>query len=1531
MASEATAEQEEGGREGRSGGFSADAEACEAAERGETESGEEACEEAWRARQAITAGRIFRSSRSGAVYQIDRVLGTGSAATVYLCRRIARGGGDAKGETGAEAFCGETDRGRAEGQGLVSAETLGDAQRMRESAAELRSTVCGDGERGCSAPARDGEERATQRRESTNVFAVKVIDLRAIKLCSDFAREIQKIHREVRILQQLHHPCVANLEDVVEEDDVLFLVMEYVKGGELFYRVVEKGCFSEPQACYIMHQLVHACMYMHKKHILHRDLKPENILVHRVLDGDFFVVKVADFGLAKLLTETSLAHTLVGTPQYWAPEVLQCSAGAAGTPPRRQHYGAAADLWSLGVCLYVMLGGSYPFDERIAPIQTVILRGQFHFRHPRFQRVSESAKDLVRRLLTVDTSRRITEQEVLEHPWMLRWMNPVDVRRFLPPGTSLANSPFHVMPPLPSLRAPSATSERSPAAADDGRKGKGEGEAGREDEGPDAGDGKESAGATAVGPFSDSPRRAPATELRVDGTARSELSSLGGSAAGVSEASRPLSASAPARDRGAGSARDRRRASSPSSEDAQGVGVPGSTRSGVHSRQRSTEPRAGGPELDASFLSSAVTSSPRACTDSSPLNAVSSPNSPVPVPALRAPPRSASGSRGAAGSPRFLLPPFELSLLLPLQLHALLLLHLLRLALRPAPALHALLERLLHALWRLQAQVRKCVEFVDCTSASALELLEDVAALYADAQPRAALLDGAAGDACSPREREKRRKQISVEAEPGGGLYNGGSEEEAWTRRDDDGAERRAKSEAMEELFACVGIWVGDMRRQGDACGRRYAAVEMQVRQLIDDLAALKRREETALCSLAASAEATHLSGRSRPAREEQPSTGAGRRAEGRGDAQGVVSSRVAGDSSYGSFSGRARFEATRSHPESGAADLGDGAEPARVEVVSEDGEAREDSATASQDVNEPARTPERGTSRRTRGVEGESEAESSVAAGDGETRQERARQDSPREAWIGWGRSPPRFPEGEGEAVSAWPQRGDTRKDAGVYLHRMDLLRKHLERQLKTLVENSFLDDTDLASAPTASVQIARPRGTEAEARRGERDSGRSGRAAHAAASSPGAGWHFGCPGDASALTDEILDFLFLSSDVATMHAKLVSSQQNELRLAAPAQSLEGPCPTGRRVPDSETWRAAQKARPSAVCVSEEDGAGSRGKAARGTPEFDGEFLGERDAEDGACLERKTDRMLREDGKDESDGEARSTVWGQNLNLSSLASPSFSGNAAQLWQLFASLRDGSADKGSCEAFGGGLFNPLPPVAFAKRDNTRGGEARNPSTRESTEARVTSFSSDSDRATTHSVPDGRDTPNENSAEATVESLSPPQALTPHSVSSSSPPTSFPASLPSAPASPSREPSASASGAAPRLARLPSSAGVSFEEQMFVLKLLTKSLDRLRRVDYLLSCICSFWDSFDVALTRLLQLQQLPKTLLGVRQANFQRRARERLRLYMEAWDKLRAQCRVYVHLAKRREEKLAEFGLQIQSTADQVDAIRALS
>lgn len=251
-----------------------------------------------------------------------------------------------------------------------------------------------------------GEVKLAFEKETCKKYAVKIISKKTFSTGPSGI----VIKEEVKILQALKHPCVICIEDVMESDDALYIILELAEGGELYDRVIEYGKFSEHLAKLYFYQLLSSVKYLHDEGITHRDLKPENVLL--VNDDEETLLKVTDFGLSKFVGENSLMKTLCGTPSYLAPEVLK-TAGTGG-------YTKEIDCWSLGVILYIMLGGYPPFSDEITEYSLFdqICQGRYSFPEIYWNCVSKDAIDMIKQLLTIDPQKRITSSAALEHAWM---------------------------------------------------------------------------------------------------------------------------------------------------------------------------------------------------------------------------------------------------------------------------------------------------------------------------------------------------------------------------------------------------------------------------------------------------------------------------------------------------------------------------------------------------------------------------------------------------------------------------------------------------------------------------------------------------------------------------------------------------------------------------------------------------------------------------------------------------------------------------------------------------------------------------------------------------------------------------------------------------------------------------------------------------------------------------------------------------------------------------------------------------------
>ncbi|XP_057959685.1 phosphoenolpyruvate carboxylase kinase 1-like [Malania oleifera] len=235
---------------------------------------------------------------------------------------------------------------------------------------------------------------------SGDSFAVKSIDKR---LLADDSIDRQCLELEVKIARLVDgNPNVAQIFDVYEDEFYLHMVFELCDAPDLYQRV-SAGVFTEAEALAVLSPLMHAVAHCHRRGVAHRDIKPDNIL----FDGRNRL-KLADFGSAELFREGELMSGIVGTPYYVAPEVLL-----------GRDYSEKVDVWSVGVILYIMLSGLPPFyGDSVPEIFEAVLRANLRFPSRLFHSVSPAAKDLLRRMLCKDVSKRFSAEQVLRHPWM---------------------------------------------------------------------------------------------------------------------------------------------------------------------------------------------------------------------------------------------------------------------------------------------------------------------------------------------------------------------------------------------------------------------------------------------------------------------------------------------------------------------------------------------------------------------------------------------------------------------------------------------------------------------------------------------------------------------------------------------------------------------------------------------------------------------------------------------------------------------------------------------------------------------------------------------------------------------------------------------------------------------------------------------------------------------------------------------------------------------------------------------------------
>ncbi|KAK4756292.1 hypothetical protein SAY87_006419 [Trapa incisa] len=239
-------------------------------------------------------------------------------------------------------------------------------------------------------------------RENTEALACKSISKRKLRTAVD----IEDVRREVAIMSTLpEHPNIVKLKATYEDNENVHIVMELCEGGELFDRIVARGHYSERAAAAVARTIAEVVRMCHSNGVMHRDLKPENFLFANKKENA--ALKAIDFGLSVFFKPGERFSEIVGSPYYMAPEVL------------RRNYGPEVDVWSAGVILYILLCGVPPFwAESEQGVALAILRGVIDFKRDPWPQVSISAKNLVRQMLEVNPQKRLTAQQVLDHPWI---------------------------------------------------------------------------------------------------------------------------------------------------------------------------------------------------------------------------------------------------------------------------------------------------------------------------------------------------------------------------------------------------------------------------------------------------------------------------------------------------------------------------------------------------------------------------------------------------------------------------------------------------------------------------------------------------------------------------------------------------------------------------------------------------------------------------------------------------------------------------------------------------------------------------------------------------------------------------------------------------------------------------------------------------------------------------------------------------------------------------------------------------------
>ena len=245
-----------------------------------------------------------------------------------------------------------------------------------------------------------GEGQFAKVKLARHVLTKEVVAIKVIQKTNQSSSGLKEWNQEINSLKTVSHANIVKLLEVIDTEEALFIVMEYVSGGDLSTYLEAKGRLTEGEARGLFRQLVSALQHCHQRGVVHRDLKLGNLL----LDANNNV-KISDFGLSNQWHPGKKLDTFCGSPAYMAPELFL----------RMPYTGPEVDVWSLGVILYTMVTGSLPFrGQDFWELQQRVLRGQYHVP----KSLSNEITDLLDRMLTLSPTNRGTLDDVWQHPWV---------------------------------------------------------------------------------------------------------------------------------------------------------------------------------------------------------------------------------------------------------------------------------------------------------------------------------------------------------------------------------------------------------------------------------------------------------------------------------------------------------------------------------------------------------------------------------------------------------------------------------------------------------------------------------------------------------------------------------------------------------------------------------------------------------------------------------------------------------------------------------------------------------------------------------------------------------------------------------------------------------------------------------------------------------------------------------------------------------------------------------------------------------
>ena len=246
-----------------------------------------------------------------------------------------------------------------------------------------------------------------------NLFTRTNVAMKKINKVKENEIDEMEIKNEIDILKKLDHPNIVKILEFYSTEKAYYIITDYCSCGELYNQI--KHQYTENQLAVLFYQLFSGLCYLHANNIVHRDLKLENILISEIerdkeTNKNLFLIKIIDFGTAKIFEKNKSEKAVVGSSYYIAPEVLQ------------KHYNEKCDTWSAGVILYMLIVGRAPFDGKDDDeIIENISKGEFNSKHRKLVSASNEVQDLVKKLLEVDPVRRLSAAQALKHPWFTKF------------------------------------------------------------------------------------------------------------------------------------------------------------------------------------------------------------------------------------------------------------------------------------------------------------------------------------------------------------------------------------------------------------------------------------------------------------------------------------------------------------------------------------------------------------------------------------------------------------------------------------------------------------------------------------------------------------------------------------------------------------------------------------------------------------------------------------------------------------------------------------------------------------------------------------------------------------------------------------------------------------------------------------------------------------------------------------------------------------------------------------------------------